>query len=106
LEGGTALCTGRGEIVSPLPAHPPIHFALLIPPFPTLTADVFRRFTFDLNAPRRNPTILLGRLPAGTAAALEGGLFNRLEPAALSAEPRLARVLAVAQRLWPYGAWV
>jgi len=106
LEGGTALCTGRGEIVTPLPPHPPLHFALLAPPFPTLTADVYRRFTFDLNAPRRSPNILVSRLPAGTPAALEGGLLNRLEPAALAAEPRLARVLATAQRIGPSGARV
>ncbi|MCC6738624.1 MAG: 4-(cytidine 5'-diphospho)-2-C-methyl-D-erythritol kinase [Planctomycetia bacterium] len=106
LEGGTALCTGRGEIVSPLPSHPPLHFALLCPPFPTLTADVYRRFTFDLNAPRNSPNILISRLPAGSPAALEGGLFNRLESAALAAEPRLARVLATAQRTGPFGARV
>lgn len=106
LEGGTALCTGRGEIVSPLPPRPPLFFALLAPPFPTLTADVYRRFTFDLNAPRRSPTILISRLPAGSPAALEGGLFNRLESAALAAEPRLARVLAAAQRTGPFGARV
>ncbi|MCE9584069.1 MAG: 4-(cytidine 5'-diphospho)-2-C-methyl-D-erythritol kinase [Planctomycetes bacterium] len=106
LEGRTALCTGRGEIVAPLPPHPPLHFLLLAPPFPTLTADVYRLFTFDLKAPRRVPTLLLSRLPAGEPTALEGGLFNRLEPAALAAEPRLVRVLAAAQRIGPSGARV
>ncbi len=106
LEGGTALCTGRGEIVTPLPPHPPLHFALLSPPFPTLTADVYRRFTFDLKALRRSPNILISRLPAGSPTALEGGLFNRLESAALAAEPRLARVLAAAQRTGPFGGRV
>ncbi len=106
LEGGTALCTGRGEIVQPLPPHPPLHFALLAPPFSTLTADVYRCFTFDLNAPRHSPKILLSRLPAGWPTALEGGLFNRLESAALAAEPRLARVLAAAQQAGPSGARV
>ncbi|NUN50974.1 MAG: 4-(cytidine 5'-diphospho)-2-C-methyl-D-erythritol kinase, partial [Candidatus Brocadiae bacterium] len=106
LEGGTALCTGRGEVVEPVPDPPPMHFVLLTPDFPTLTADVYRAFSFDLTAPRAVARVFLDRLSAGAPDVLESVCGNRLESAALSAEPRLARVLACAQRRAPFGARV
>ena len=106
LAGGTALCHGRGEIVTPLPPHPPLHFVLLCPPFPTLTADVYRQLKLDLNLPRRSAKVLVDRLPAGAPAALEGGLFNRLESAVFSAEPRLVPMFETARRKGPFGARV
>ena len=72
LVGGRARVTGIGEVVEPLPFEPR-PFTLLLPPFGTVTAGVYR--TWDH----------LG----GPTAAEPGG--NDLEPAVLAMAPELAR---------------
>lgn len=106
LEGGTALCTGRGEIVQPLPPPPRLHFALLCPPFGTSTAAVYAAFKSRLGASEPDAKLFVNRLQTGPPAALEGGCHNDLEEAALAVEPRLVPVLEAARRLGPSGAMV
>lgn len=89
LRGRTALCTGRGEMVEPLP-HRRLFFNLVLPPFPCETKAVFGAF---------------GETRAGVAAELPGwlrdwrsGAFpaprNDLENACVAAYPEMGEIIA------------
>ena len=43
LRGGTALASGRGEIITPLPALPPCSFVVVKPDFSISTPELFRK---------------------------------------------------------------
>lgn len=43
LEGGLCLGRGRGDILTPLPDLPPLFGVLVLPGFPSLTADIYGR---------------------------------------------------------------
>lgn len=90
----SAIATGRGEALSPIPA-PIARFSILIlPPFPISTAQAYR--ALDDLRPREMPGTLdtfdaeaWSRLPA---QSLLGHLKNDLEPAAYAIEPRLGEL--------------
>jgi 4-diphosphocytidyl-2-C-methyl-D-erythritol kinase len=105
LHGGTALCTGRGEIVQPIEAPRPFDVTLLLPPFATPT-PVYAALHADrggapaLAAMRREPardTPDLHTLQRAVADADVEGLEylfrNDLEAPARTVEPRLAALL-------------
>jgi 4-diphosphocytidyl-2-C-methyl-D-erythritol kinase len=77
---GTALCEGRGEVVTPLPVRGPLRFALLCPPLSVSTALVYGNLTGkDLTEPRCDDSILKEALATGQAVKIGQELFNRLE---------------------------
>ncbi|MFH1023740.1 MAG: 4-(cytidine 5'-diphospho)-2-C-methyl-D-erythritol kinase [Planctomycetota bacterium] len=92
LRQGTALCRGRGEVVTPVPSPPPLDLVIVFPGFPVSTPAVYRRPELDLTAPRRSATIFLRSLRAGQPETIGRALFNRLENAAFALEPRLVRL--------------
>lgn len=59
LAGGTALCTGRGEIVQPLAPGPRLHFLLVKPPYSLSTARVYQNYRPErvFSRPRLEPFI-------------------------------------------------
>jgi 4-diphosphocytidyl-2-C-methyl-D-erythritol kinase len=103
LTGGLARCTGRGEIVEPLPQRGVRHVVLVLPESPCATADVYR--TLEIAPPARSPAPLVSALAAGgtlAVGAAESRPFNRLAGAAERAYPALAerraRLTALAGR--------
>lgn len=93
LFGGTALCEGIGEIVTPLPpltGHP---LLLLNPGFGIPTPAAFR--TFDDQAEPRHPDTeaVCDAVRRRDLSALARTARNVLEPIALAAHPRLADAL-------------
>jgi 4-diphosphocytidyl-2-C-methyl-D-erythritol kinase len=90
--GGTALCAGRGEIVTPLPHPPPLHLVLICPPFDCPTGEVYRRLKITLTRRPRPVSRFLNSLGTGDPATIGRALYNRLEPAAFEFRPDL-RVL-------------
>lgn len=97
LVGGAALGTGRGEILTPVPAGT-FHWVFAVADGGLSTPAVFREFDRlaagrDLPAPQASPA-LLAALASGDPDALAPTLVNDLQPAALSLRPRLAAVLA------------
>jgi len=97
LQGGTALCTGRGERVQPLAPPQPFEVTLLLPPFGTPTARVYAALDAPPFAPdaRRDDGLAALHRAAGGAdvAALERLFRNDLEAPARAVEPRLAALL-------------
>lgn len=93
---GPALCTGRGEIVRPLPTRRRIPVALLFPPFPNPTKEVYLRLnrTRDLTKPRRDVSSFLNRWEGTSDVEISRALFNRLEAPAFELRPDLRTWLA------------
>jgi 4-diphosphocytidyl-2-C-methyl-D-erythritol kinase len=90
LEGGLALCTGRGELVRRLPRHGARHYVLVLPASQCSTAKVYG--ALEISGPRRDPAPLidaLARDPASGAALDDAVLFNRLEAAAEQVYPEV-----------------
>jgi 4-diphosphocytidyl-2-C-methyl-D-erythritol kinase len=94
LSGGTALCTGRGEIVEPLQPPAPFEATLLLPAFGTSTAAVYAAWA-STSRPQPAPDLaaLRSALADADADALQGLFVNDLQAAARIVEPRLSRLL-------------
>jgi len=96
----SAICRGRGEIVTPV-AAPAAKFAMLVlPGMPMPTAAVYRRF--DLMGLGRPDAVeqpldhaLMASLPAADLLPL---LVNDLEPAAFAIDPELSRLRRQAEQ--------
>lgn len=93
LQGGTALCEGRGERVSPVPCATQMHYLLVTPDMSVSTADVYASFSPALtrSAPSRNNVIRA--IAEGSLGPLGSRLRNDLQ------EPAL-RLHGGLQRLW------
>jgi len=85
---GTALCTGRGEQVTPLPCPRALHFILLLPEVSVSTARVYGS-TSRLTSPRKLGTFNRLALESGDFPALGKALFNRLEETTFRLYPQL-----------------
>ena len=95
--GGTALCRGRGEKITPLPASAGCHFVVVWPGFELSTRDIYQKLDLSLTDHGENGNILedyLGRGRSAQAARpakeMARCFFNRLEQTALAACPELA----------------
>lgn len=78
LRGGTALCRGRGELVTPLSGIPSYAYVLISPPISVSTQEVYG----SLGMPER-PAVSEGEflraLVSGDPTALGGNIYNALE---------------------------
>jgi 4-diphosphocytidyl-2-C-methyl-D-erythritol kinase len=101
--GGTALGTGRGEVVSPVLARPVSwHWVVAIADEGLSTPAVYRELDRLREAayppiPVGSADALLGALRQRDPAVLTAGLGNDLQAAALSLRPALAEVLKAGQ---------
>lgn len=97
LLGGTAVGTGRGELLEPVPARGRFHWVFALSEDGLSTPAVFGEYDrLRPDAPQpRGDASLTAALGAGDPSALAAALRNDLEPAALSLRPDLARTLAV-----------
>jgi 4-diphosphocytidyl-2-C-methyl-D-erythritol kinase len=92
LLGGTAVGTGRGERLAPVPEHPALHWVLVPAGFGISTAQAYAeldrlRAAGRAPDPIGAPDALLAALAAGDPAAVAGRLGNDLQAAALSLRP-------------------
>lgn len=111
LVGGTALGTGRGEVISPVLAVGDYHWVLALADFGLSTPDVYAEYD-RLHASGTGgdepvpPDGVLAAIRAGDVLALGMALTNDLQPAALSLRPQLARVLDAGRELGAVGGIV
>ena len=79
-----ARCTGRGETIEPLECLNPIHFVIVHPPKGCGTREVFAALQLEsFLRQRKLPETLLKGLKEGDVKTVGGGMFNRLENAAM-----------------------
>lgn len=85
LTGGTALGSGRGERIQPLPDLPSMHLVVIFPGVHVSTADAYRSLNLGLTSGSEDPKIqdFCGRLREG--ANWPAGIFNDFETPILSA---------------------
>ncbi len=100
LEGGTALGTGRGEIIEPWPAGPSWNLVLVKPPEGLSTPQVYRSGKAVLTDGKRAKAYKQVA-EKGNLKEISGALFNGLEPAAVFLLPK---VLEIKESLIQYGA--
>lgn len=92
LLGGTALATGRGEELTPLPCLPEMHLVLVKPPVGISTAQVYGRFN-PANVSRRPDTrAMLAAIRGGDFAAIPALCANVLESVTLGLCPEIALI--------------
>lgn len=110
LVGGTAVGTGRGELLTPALASGEYHWVLAFAGQALSTAGVYSAFD-RLRAANANtpgpPELdqgLMAALRSGDPAAIGARLGNDLEPAALSMCPPLRRTLAAGREHGALGA--
>lgn len=98
LVGGTALGTGRGEVLEPLPSTGSLHWVIAPAAFGISTARAYAeldrlRAAGALPPPELDASALRTALESGSAARVAQSLSNDLQPAALSLAPSLREVL-------------
>jgi 4-diphosphocytidyl-2-C-methyl-D-erythritol kinase len=96
LLGGTAIGTGRGEQLVPVPAHAELHWVLATASYGISTAAAYAHLD-ELRGIRATPEpigppdAMLAALAAGDPASVGLVLGNDLQPAAFSLRPQLRR---------------
>ncbi|MFO0864616.1 MAG: 4-(cytidine 5'-diphospho)-2-C-methyl-D-erythritol kinase [Gemmataceae bacterium] len=97
-----AWCTGRGEKVEPIRLARPLDLVLLLPSFGLGTAAVYKQ----VRLPRDPETgaDIRQALEAGDVETVGSRLFNRLEEAATSIEPRVEEYRRRLEQEKPAGA--
>jgi len=108
LHGGTALGTGRGEVLTEVLARGSYHWVLALAGVGLATPPVYDAFDKLARStrPGPGPEPVLAALRSGDAVALGAALHNDLQPAALSLRPALRRVLAAGAELGALGGVV
>lgn len=110
LHGGSALGTGRGEVISPVLGTGEYHWVLAVSEGGLSTPLVYAeldRMRAEGPAPRvGEPDGVLAALRAGDVVALGTVLANDLQPAALRLRPQLRRVLDAGRELGAAGTVV
>ncbi len=91
VKGGTALCKGRGEIVTPLEVKHRFSYILLYPNIRVSTAKVYNNLKIDLTREKKDVNFIVKALLSDSADSLNISLFNRLEEVALELYPELRR---------------
>ncbi|CAN5493398.1 4-(cytidine 5'-diphospho)-2-C-methyl-D-erythritol kinase [soil metagenome] len=107
LMGGTAMGTGRGELISPVLARGKYFWVLALAATGLSTPAVYAEFDrsskhFQPPEPQIAPA-LMAALRAGDAAALGAALSNDLQDAALALRPELAHTLTVGEECGALG---
>jgi len=98
IEGGAALCTGRGEIVKLLRPAPQFGGILLVPKTSLKTTDMYASLKpEDFHDPDLEPT--LRAIESGDLSRLSSALFNSFQRVALQKVPELVDLKSRLERV-------
>lgn len=103
LLGGTAVGTGRGELLSTVPTAGTLHWVFALSDAGISAGAAYGRLDRmradgSAPAPLGEPDALLAALAAGDVAGVAAQLGNDLQPAAIALRPELADTLAAGHR--------
>jgi 4-diphosphocytidyl-2-C-methyl-D-erythritol kinase len=97
-EGGTALGVERGDVVFPLPDHPPAWLVLIVPSFGVSTKEAYGWFDRDCK--------VAGRVQASRPRSAEGlalhRISNDLQKPVARRHPEIARLVRALRRRGAY----
>jgi len=77
--GNTAICKGRGEVVTPYALHVKYNYIIIYPRFEVSTATVYKNFKIVLTKNLKDVNFFLQSLASGSPEKLGSCLHNRLE---------------------------
>lgn len=94
LHGGTCLCEGIGERITPLTVRLPdtVRLGLALPPIHSDTASAYRGLRLPAPGQHRPATAFIESMRRQDVDAIEREAFNRFEPTVFAALPELARL--------------
>jgi 4-diphosphocytidyl-2-C-methyl-D-erythritol kinase len=95
LDGATALATGRGEVLSPLPPLPPLAGLLVNPGFGISAGWAYGQFSGRSRATERSMAALVRALRAQDLTLLATVICNDLEPGVAAVYPVVRQMQAV-----------
>lgn len=90
--GNTAICKGRGEIVTPYPLHVKYNYVIIYPRLEVSTAAIYKNFKFSLTKNLKDVSFFLQKLESGSPAELGSGLYNRLEDVVFGLYPDIEKI--------------
>jgi 4-diphosphocytidyl-2-C-methyl-D-erythritol kinase len=104
LNGGTAVGSGRGEILHPLLDFPSYHLVVIFPGVHVSTAEAYRSLNLGLTSSSEDFRIqgFIGKVQAGTTLLTE--LFNDFEASILPAYPPIMEAKTFLQERGAIGA--
>jgi len=89
--GKTAICRGRGEIITPYPIDLRYYFIIIYPRFEVGTATVYKNFKISLTKNLKDVSFFLKALSSGSPEKLGSSLHNHLEEVVFRLYPELGR---------------
>lgn len=104
VSGGTALATGRGEVLREVPAPPQCWVILAKPPINVSTGDVYGRFSLDRIERHPDVGAVLKGLEEKDLMKICGALGNVLESVTLPLYPEVRHIKELMIRLGAEGA--
>ncbi|MFO0794108.1 MAG: 4-(cytidine 5'-diphospho)-2-C-methyl-D-erythritol kinase [Candidatus Brocadiaceae bacterium] len=96
VRGNTAMCKGRGEIITPYFSNVTYNFIIVYPRFEISTATVYKNFTISLTKNLKDVRLFLQSFDSGSPEKMGQCLFNRLEDVVFEIYPdieKLKRIL-------------
>lgn len=99
IRGGTALATGRGEKISPLPEVPEMWILLAKPGIEVSTAEIYKHFRAEKVIQRPDSEAMICAIKSGEKSGIVNNLGNVLESVTLEKYPEVAKLKADMSRL-------
>ena len=95
IKGKTALCSGRGEKITPIEVKSEMNYLVIFPHINISTATIYRNLKIDLTKKRKDVSFFTNALKHHKAADISKLLFNRLEEVIFTTYPDLLDVKSV-----------
>lgn len=90
--GNTAICKGRGEVVTPYNLPVKYHYIVIYPKFEVSTATVYKNFKIVLTKNLKDVSFFLQSLASGNPEQLGACLYNRLEDVVFKLYPEIEKI--------------
>ena len=92
INGKTSLCSGRGEMISPVKVRDRMDYLILFPRVHISTETIYKNLKIDLTKKRKDVSFFLDALKHSEVIGISKLLFNRLEEVIFATYPDLLQV--------------
>ncbi len=92
INGKTSLCSGRGEMISPVEVRVRMDYLILFPRVHISTETIYKNLKIDLTKKRKDVSFFLDALKYSEVAGISKLLFNRLEEVIFATYPDLLQI--------------
>ena len=92
INGKTSLCSGRGEVISPVTVRSRMDYLILFPQVHISTETIYKNLKIDLTKKRKDVSFFLDALKHSEVIGISKLLFNRLEEVIFATYPDLLQV--------------